>query len=312
MNRYKTLCVGLIVGLIAAIPPAAAQHQHPPRDRVVVSVNWLEGHIDDDNLVLIQVGDEDSYPKEHIPGAYPVDFEAFSAPRGEGELALELPDPAVLQDALRRMGITQESIIIVYQADEWLTPTARILLTLQWAGLGRQTRVLDGGITAWKAAGLEVTAEPPAPGSGSVVVEPRRDLIVDASFVEGVPQRSGFALVDARSAEWYSGARSGRSGARGHIPGALNVDWRELVDDETMLLKTDTELRRVFEQAGVAEGDVIVGYCHVGQYATMMLMAARAVGHEVRLYDGSFEDWSRRELPTEADAELEPSGDNGD
>jgi len=71
-----------------------------------------------------------------------------------------------------------------------------------------------------------------------------------------------------------------------------DVEVTELTD-ERLMLKSQAELRTLFDRAGVAPGDTVVGYCHIGQQATAMLFAARLLGHPVRLYDGSFQDWSR-------------------
>jgi thiosulfate/3-mercaptopyruvate sulfurtransferase len=63
------------------------------------------------------------------------------------------------------------------------------------------------------------------------------------------------------------------------------------------MLKDQASLREIFSAAGVEPGDTVVAYCHIGQYATMVLFAARILGHEVRLYDGAFQDWAARDLP---------------
>ena len=64
-------------------------------------------------------------------------------------------------------------------------------------------------------------------------------------------------------------------------------------------LKPADEIAAVFTEAGVRPGDTVIGYCHIGQQATAMLLAARTLGYRVVLYDGSFEDWSRRDLPVD-------------
>jgi thiosulfate/3-mercaptopyruvate sulfurtransferase len=122
-------------------------------------------------------------------------------------------------------------------------------------------------------------------------------LIVDVETVSEYSDQPGYALVDARSYEYFSGAREGRV-KTGHIPGAGSAHWMEMVDD-SLHLKSAAELEQVFLSAGVEPGDTIIGYCHIGQYATVALFAARTLGHEVRLYDGSFQDWAARDLPVE-------------
>ena len=84
----------------------------------------------------------------------------------------------------------------------------------------------------------------------------------------------------------------------GHVPGAVNIVFESVFDDTNHLLP-EARLREMFTQAGVKPNDTVVAYCHVGQQATALLFAAEALGYNVKLYDGSFQDWKRRNLPTE-------------
>ena len=109
--------------------------------------------------------------------------------------------------------------------------------------------------------------------------------------------------MDARNAEFYSGEKTGgrpdSPHRAGHIAGAVSIPFNTPYDDNMQLLP-DGQLREVFAKAGVKPGDTVIAYCHIGQQATALLLAAKALGHDVRLYDGSFEQWSSRpELPVE-------------
>jgi thiosulfate/3-mercaptopyruvate sulfurtransferase len=84
----------------------------------------------------------------------------------------------------------------------------------------------------------------------------------------------------------------------GHIPGARNVPITVLTD-EKMNVQSAAAIKASFEKAGVKPGDKLVVYCHIGQQATATLFAARTLGYDAVLYDGSFEDWSARDLPVE-------------
>jgi thiosulfate/3-mercaptopyruvate sulfurtransferase len=87
----------------------------------------------------------------------------------------------------------------------------------------------------------------------------------------------------------------------GHIPGARSVPFDEVVNDSNVF-KSATELSDLFRSAGVKTGDTVIGYCHIGQQATAMLFAARSIGFPVLLYDGSFEDWAKRNWPVDTAA----------
>ena len=114
---------------------------------------------------------------------------------------------------------------------------------------------------------------------------------------------AGIAIVDGRDKVFYDGVQSGgqRGGppVLGHIPGALSIPFADMFDDSTGLLWPADKLAGIFTQAGVKPGDEVVAYCHIGQQATAVLFAARTLGHKVRLYDGSMNDWSLRGLPVQ-------------
>jgi thiosulfate/3-mercaptopyruvate sulfurtransferase len=282
--------------MIGLLSPAPGRAQAAD---LLVSVDWLTAHADDPDLVLLHVGPEEEFATEHIPGAVLITRDDFSNPGSHTpeSLILELPEPDAFQAALRRAGVSESSRIVVYWGEEWVTPTARVVFTLDWAGLGDHTALLDGGLTAWKAAGGSVTGEVVEPPTGDVSVRPR-DLVVEAEWVEAHGMEPGYRIVDARAPAFYDGVREDR-GKAGHIPGAGNLPWTDLVDEETLLLHPRERLRELFDAAGVEEGDTVVGYCHIGQYATLMLFSARLLGHEVVLYDGAFQDWAGRDLPVE-------------
>ena len=129
-------------------------------------------------------------------------------------------------------------------------------------------------------------------------------IVVDREYVRAHLATPGVAVVDGRATVYYDGVEvGGAHGQRdrvGHIKGAHSIPFTEITD-ESLMLKSQAELRALFDHAGVAPGDTVVGYCHIGQQATAMLFAARLLGHPVLLYDGSFQDWSRGDdAPVEA------------
>jgi thiosulfate/3-mercaptopyruvate sulfurtransferase len=112
----------------------------------------------------------------------------------------------------------------------------------------------------------------------------------DGSEVAVSRSRQGYKLVDARAPVFFNGIEPTMNGKAGHIPGAINIPFTEMTD--TNMLIERERVARVFARAGVAPGDTVVAYCHVGQQATAVLLAARLLGHPVMLYDGAFQDWA--------------------
>jgi thiosulfate/3-mercaptopyruvate sulfurtransferase len=273
------------------------------QESLIVSTDWLAAHLNDDSLVLLQVGDKDEYLAGHIPGAQFIAMADISTPRGSG-LALELPAVAQLKTAFEKLGVTDKSRVVVYFGKDWVSPTARVFFTLDYLGLGDRTSILDGGLPAWRGAGKSVTNVVTEPMPGNFTPRPKIQLVVDAAWVSANLNKPGVMILDARAAKFYSGAEAGSMPRAGHIPKAKNIPFSSLVEDSNKF-KSPAALRELFNTAGVKPGDSVATYCHIGQQASLLYFAARYLGYEAHLYDGSFEDWSHRpELPVEKSDEV--------
>jgi len=299
----KRHLVWAFAALFAAPSFALAQvHNGASRDTLVVSPAWLAQHLHDPDLIVLQVGVKDTYDAGHIPGARFLDWMDFhNMDQKPGELTLEMPPLAALHDALENVGISNQSNVVIYASDDYWSPSTRILLTFDYAGLSN-VRYLDGGLKEWVASGNPVSKDAPLPKKGALSPLNVRPIIVDAAFVQAHERAPGFAIVDARNTEFYDGSKGGGQRGQtkkfGHIPGALNAPFDGFADNDGRL-KSTAEIKALFDKAGVKPGDTVIGYCHIGQQATAMLFAARTLGHDVLLYDGSFEDWNNRGLPLE-------------
>ena len=270
-----------------------------PRESLVVNSAWLAAHLKDPNLVLLHVGDKKEYETKHIPGARFVSQQDVSVSDHTAKtgLMLELPPADKLLAQLESLGISDDSRIVVYYGNDWISPSTRIIFTLDHAGLGDRTLLLDGGMQEWIRNGGAVTADVPAARKGSLSALKTRPIVVDAEFVLAHLKKPGFKVIDGRAAVFYDGIEAGGMHERdrtGHIGGAGSVPFSSIAD-ERAVLRSPAELALLFEKAGVKRGDTIIGYCHIGQQATAMLFAARTLGHKVLLYDGSFQDWSRHD-----------------
>ena len=134
---------------------------------------------------------------------------------------------------------------------------------------------------------------------------PKRDAIVDVEYVKSHKDANGVALLDARAPEFYNGIGGGFP-RPGRIPGAHNIFFATLFDTSNNYLPLDS-LKAKFDAAGIKPNDEIITYCHVGQTASSDYVAAKLLGHNVHLYDGSFEDWSGREdLPVYVERKKDP------
>ena len=281
---------------IAALAMATGAQAASPRDQLVVTPAWLASHAGDKNLVILHVGNEAGYNAGHIPGAHLVDAKILQVTSPEG-LSVEVPPPALLHQQLEALGISDGSHIVVYNETDEFQRATRVLFTLDVAGLGERSSLLDGGLAAWKTSGHAVStmAAPVIPGHlAPLKIEPR---VVDADFVKAHLKAPGYDLIDARAAVFYGGLIAKVDGD-GHIPGAKSLPYTSVTNSDGTL-KSPEELKAMFTAAGVKPGDHVVAYCQVGGQSSAVVFAARTVGLQPQLYDGSFQDWSKRKLPVE-------------
>src|ERR1051326_2690771 len=290
---FVLLCAAILFG------PSPSHAQPKVRDSMIVSPDWLAKHLNDEGLILLQVGDQKEYDAAHIRGAQYIQTSDISTPRGSG-LILELPPVDQLKATFEKFGVSDKSRIVVYFSKDWVTPTARVYFTLDYLGLGDRTSILDGGLPAWIAEKRPVTTEVIAPKPGSFTPHANAKLVVDASWVGSNINKPGVAILDARDAKFYTGESAGNMPRAGHIPSARSIPFSTLVEDATNKFKSPEALRALFETAGVKPNDSVATYCHIGQQASLLYFVARYLGYDAHLYDGSFQDWSnRKELQVE-------------
>ncbi len=284
-----------IVFLLAVVAGLAGQTPNV-KTSMLVTADWLRQHINDPSLVLLHVGDMAGYEEGHIPGAQYVQLSDISTPRGEG-LALELPPVEQLRTTFERFGISDGSRIIVYFGKDWVSPTARVYLTLDYIGLGDRTSLLDGGMQAWVERGGTIAKDTKEVHRGSFTPHPHTNIVVTTDWVRTHLQSKNVALIDSRTPEFFNGSNPGSMPRAGHIPGAVSLPFNTLGDSLNRVLDIPS-LRKIFQDAGITPDDTIVTYCHIGQQASFGYFIAKYLGYKASLYDGSFEEWSHRpELP---------------
>ncbi len=256
---------------------------------LLVTPEWVMG---EKNLVILHAGTPKDYAAGHVAGAQLVTLADVSKP--ESKLRLEMPPAELMRERLMKLGIGDGSRVVIYAGSESVQTATRVWFTFEYLGLAAS--LMDGGLAAWREKGLPVTTEVPAVKvATALTVKPRPELIVDSNWMKDHLRDGKVKIVDARLEEFYSGKNAGNMPRAGHIPGAKSVPYPTLLTEA-----------RAFQPVGVlndklGEAATLVTYCHIGMQATVPYFAARLAGREVKLYDGSFEDWSAKpELPVEA------------
>ena len=226
------------------------------------------------------------YARAHVPGAPFVDLDAaLAGPPGRAGRH-PLPDPAVLEDALRAAGLDDDTEVVVYDQQTSLG-AARAWWVLRWAG-HPQVRVLDGGLASWRRAGLPTTTDVPHPGRGSITVRPGSVPVLDADGA-ALMARAG-VLLDVRTAERYRGDAEPIDHTAGHVPGAVNLPMDEVLAADGSFLPAEA-IRRRAAAAGVHRDTPVGTQCGSGVTAAQMSLALHTAGIDSVPYVGSWSEW---------------------
>lgn len=236
-------------------------------------------------------GRED-YERGHLPNAVYLDLDTdLAGPPGTAGRH-PLPDPEVLQRALRAAGVRADRPVVVYDADNG-SIAARAWWLLRWAGHAAVT-VLDGGFAAWTAEGRLVTTAVPSPEPGDITVRRGGMPVLDAAGAAELA-RVG-VLLDARAPERYRGDVEPIDPRAGHIPGAVNAPFAGHTGEDGRW-RRPARLAERFAGVGVAEGVPVGAYCGSGVTAASIVFALEVAGvtspvAPAELYVGSWSEWS--------------------
>jgi len=264
---------------------------------VIVSPQWLNDNMNDPNLVIIQPSFlKIDYENEHIKGARYLWPDWLTANSPEG--TYNPPDPKDATKVLQNLGINKDSKVVLCHVFGDVSVTARMFITLENLGLRDRVYFLNGGLNAWKKAGFPVTKEVPEVKKGNFVATVSTPLLVDKEYVLQSLKTKSAEVVDARMKRFYDGDPTGNP-RDGHITGALNLAYTDMIDS-TNTIKPSEVLMKNFQAVLPDKNKEVVTYCFIGQTASVIYLTGRALGYNVKVYDGSMQEWSRRpELPME-------------
>jgi thiosulfate/3-mercaptopyruvate sulfurtransferase len=277
-----------VTGTSPLISPEALAARLGEPDVRIADVRWYLGEPDRGRR---------EYESGHLPGAVFVDLDTdLAASTGPGRHPL--PEPAVFGERLGRLGFGSGDFIVAYD-DVLGTVAARLWWMLDNLGHER-VALLDGGLRAWRTAGLPVSTDTPTVAPGELRLADRWSNTVDREELVG--RLDEVTLIDARAPERYRGETEPVDPKAGHIPSAVNAPAKVALGNDGRFLAPDELAGRL---RSVAPPDrPVVASCGSGVTACHTALALRVAGlPDAILYPGSFSDWSRSELPVAVGSE---------
>ena len=251
---------------------------------LLVDPDWLEAHLGHDGLRIVDLRDRDGYAKAHLPGAVQLDLKKLGYSWGGLSGMLLPPDEFAAQMA--RMGIASEDAVVAYD-DNCGLAASRLAWALHHYGHW-SAAVLDGGWDLWQEDLRPTEDGIVASRSATFEVRATPDVSADYGWITAHGSEADVILLDTRSQAEFD---------QGHLPGAVCWDWfRAVPEDSWRTSRGPEELSAELARIGVTESKEIVTYCETGVRAAHTYVMLRQIGFpRVRLYDGSWQDWSSRD-----------------
>ncbi len=259
----------------------------------VVDGEWLKAHLDDPELVILDIQEAGLYRQHHVAGAVNIPYTRWRS-GAEEQPPLSLPSLKRLASLLGSEGIERQTPLVIMNTGTGpgdVAALARVYWSL--AVLGHEhMAILDGGLFDYvnRRHGAYVRGEPPDRAPAMYRPRPNRQLLVTREqLAAGVDD----ALLDARTLPEYVGLVAGPGERPGTLPGAHHLPFDWLVDDRG-LLRDRSAIEKLFAFAGIPRGGA-VHFCHTGNRAALTWFADYVLlgNRRARLYDGSLLEWSR-------------------
>jgi thiosulfate/3-mercaptopyruvate sulfurtransferase len=250
---------------------------------LLVDPSWLKKRLGSPGLRLVDLRDSDAYANGHIPGAAHLEL----ADLGSSVAGLEnvLLPPDEFGDLMATCGISKGDAVVAYD-DQWGLAAARLLWALHHYGHD-VVAVLDGGWDRWQdEGGPGAEGEEPIP-PGRFAAAPRADVYADRDWIARRIRSGDAALLDTRTRAEFDD---------GHLPGAVCWDWFNAVPAGSWNVSRDPEvLRTEWRGLGFEASDEVIVYCRSGMRAAHTYLVLKNAGFSrVRLYDGSWQEWSMK------------------
>ena len=255
---------------------------------LLVEPEELQTHLNDSELLIVDLCKPDVYAQLHIPGAVHLDYGKII--NGQRPAPGRLPDPQQLSTALSGIGLTPQNHVVAYD-DEGGGRACRFLWTLD--AIGHQSgSLLNGGLHAWTGEHRPCSNEPVIPAPSDYPVSYGDTALADKDYILKHLDDDNIVLFDARSPGEYSGQMV-FAARGGHIPGAINFEWTDAIDAENqMKLKPLGALADTLSGLGFSKDKEIITYCQTHHRSSHSYMLLKILGYQkIKGYPGSWSEW---------------------
>ena len=259
---------------------------------LLIEAEQLAGHLDNRQLLILDASSADNYAKHHLPGA--IHIAPSSLQCGIKPAAGKLPSVEQLTELFSKTGLAADKHVIGYD-DEGGGWAGRLIWTLDVLG-HRHYSYLNGGIHAWLAANLptESGSNSGQPVDYQVTID--NTPIAEVADILATLAHPDTAIWDARSKQEFDGSKV-LAQRGGHIPGAINIDWLELIDRSRQTRLVDLNgLQQRLNQLGLTKDKTIITHCQTHHRSGLSYLAMKILGYpSIKGYHGSWSEWGNRE-----------------
>lgn len=255
----------------------------------LIDEQTLFQHIDSPNIIIIDLSSTEDYAKEHIPNAINVPPQQICS--GEKPAPGKLPSTGKLQALLRSIGLTNKHHVICYDnaGGSW---GGRMVWTLDCIQ-HKNSSLLDGGIQAWRAAGLPLNQDIPKPSMSNISIDITNETMIDKQTILKQLGQNDFCVWDTRSHEEYQGTKI-LSARGGHIPGAVHLEWTLLSDPNNHnKLRPINDLQTLLNERGLSANKTIATHCQTHRRSGLSYFVAKKLLNypHIKAYPGSWSEW---------------------
>ncbi len=237
----------------------------------------------DKDMVILDASKASTYSTNHVKGAVHVDHNSLYR---DGDVKGLIKPPAELAEIFGSMGVGDDNKVVVYDEGSQKY-SSRVYWILKYIGKDN-VYILHKDLATWRPARIMLTAEVPKPKSAVFTPKVNEEVFASLDEVMSKKDLQDYALVDVRTADEYSGVKS----SEGHIPGAINLNYEDLLTD-TGAFKSKAELEKIAQENGLTNDKGIIFYCKTSVRATVAFVAFRDIlGYtNVKVFDGAYNEW---------------------